>query len=166
MLDLTIRIMREEDVTQRYVEWFSREDVTVYSDNQYRSFSLLGQKEYVVNASLNPNLDLYGAFDGDKHIGCITISGIQSFHRRAEIAYVVGEEGYSGKGVATYLVSDISDKARNLYNLHKLFAGCSDRNMASKKVLERNGFTLEGVRKDHLFYNNSWQDQLDYGLIL
>ena len=39
-------------------------------------------------------------------------------------------------------------------------------NVASQEVLEKNGFTLEGRRRAHLYYNENFYDQLDYGLVL
>ena len=52
------------------------------------------------------------------------------------------------------------------YKLNKLFAGVADKNLGSKKVLEKNNFKLEGIRKKHLFINNKFYNQLDYGLLL
>ena len=56
--------------------------------------------------------------------------------------------------------------AKKKYKLNKLFAGVADKNLASKKVFEKNNFKLEGIRKKHLFINNKFYNQLDYGLLL
>ena len=55
---------------------------------------------------------------------------------------------------------------KSKYKLNKLHASLDSSNFKSKKVLEKNGFVLEGIRKKHLFYNKEFFDQLDYGLIL
>ena len=39
-----IKILQPEDVSEDYVNWYSNKQVINYSDNQYRSFSLEGQK--------------------------------------------------------------------------------------------------------------------------
>ena len=39
-----IKILQPEDVSEDYVIWYSNKQVINYSDNQYRSFSLEGQK--------------------------------------------------------------------------------------------------------------------------
>jgi len=161
-----LKILEVDDVTQAYVDWFSDPKVIEFSDNQYRQFSLAEQRRYVEEVLKRTDTDLFGIFDGSLHIGNLVISDFLSVHRRAEITYVVGERAYWGKGVASEAISQIINKAKNEYKLNKLFAGCADGNEGSKRVLMRNGFELEGVRKGHLFYNNAWMDQCDFGLIL
>ena len=163
---LKISILQVDQVTQKYVDWFSDNEVVKYSENQHRKFSLEGQINYVASCLKNPSLDLYGIFDDDSHIGNIALSNINSVHMVAEITYVVGERLYWGKGVATFACKEIIKLAKSQYNLHKVFAGVSEQNVSSKRVLEKNKFVLEGRRTDHLYFNGSFQDQLDYGLIL
>ena len=163
---MEIRILKPSDVSESYVEWFSNKEIVRYSDNQYRSFSIKGQRLYVENCLKNKEIRLYGIFIEEIHIGNIVLNGIGSIHKRAEITYVIGEQKYWGKGITTKAISTIINISRAEYNLNKLFAGIAEKNIGSKKVLEKNGFNLEGIRKKHLYYNNDFQDQLDYGLIL
>ena len=111
-------------------------------------------------------MDLYGIFNEKLHIGNILINGLNSFHKRAEITYMIGNTLYWGKGVGTYAVSSIINLARDKYNLKKLIASSAKENVGSCKILEKNGFILEGKRHKHLFFNNRFYDQVDYGLIL
>ena len=97
---------------------------------------------------------------------CGIIDGINSFHSRAEITYLVGNKNYWGNGVGFFAVSEIIKISKNFYKLNKLFAGIAENNIASRKVLEKNGFSLEGKKFDHLFYNGEFHNQLDFGLIL
>jgi ribosomal-protein-alanine N-acetyltransferase len=87
-------------------------------------------------------------------------------HKKAEITYVVGDRKYWGKGVGSFAVLEITKKAINIYKLNKLFAGVVDANVGSRRVLEKNGFVLEGTRIKHLFYDGKFYNQLDYGLLL
>ena len=43
---------------------------------------------------------------------------------------------------------------------------CKEREFAAPGTDLKNGFTLEGRRKNHLFYNGKWHDQLDFGIII
>jgi len=165
-MDLNLRILQTDDVTDAYVGWYSNSDVIRFSDNQYRKFTFEGQCEYVKACLMDSNTDLYGIFDGDLHIGNIVISGLESMHKAAEITFVVGVTSYWGKGVGFYAVSSIVELAKNKYKLNKLIAGLAEGNVGSQKILERNGFVLEGKRTKHLFYNGEYYNQLDYGLIL
>ena len=161
-----LMLLKESDVTQSYVDWYSNPDVTSYSDNQYRVFTLDGQKNYVRSCLNNDDIDLYGIFDNGLHIGNIVISGLSSVHKRAEITYVVGDTGYWGKGVASYAISEIVKKSKSDYKLNRLYAGLAEGNIGSARVLEKNGFKLEGKRLNHLFYGGEFHNQLDYGLLL
>ena len=126
----------------------------------------MGQKKYVKSCYYDDDQNLYGIFDNEKHIGNILVKGLLSVHKHAEITYVVGNTTYWGKGVATFAISKIISLARSKYKLNKLFAGVADKNEGSKKVLEKNGFILEGVRKKHVYLNNKFHDELIYGLVL
>ncbi len=165
-MELNLKILQVDDVTDAYVRWYSDNEVVRFSDNQYRNFTLEGQCEYVNACLIDTNTDLYGIFDGDLHIGNILINGLESLHRRAEITYVVGVPSYWGKGVGSFAVASIVELAKNKYNLNKLIAGLAEGNLGSQKILERNGFILEGQRTKHLLYNGEYLDQLDFGLLL
>tara|TARA_B110001450_G_scaffold248042_1_gene263752 strand:- start:485 stop:979 length:495 start_codon:yes stop_codon:yes gene_type:complete len=161
-----LKILKESDVTQSYVDWYSNPDVTSYSDNQYREFTLDGQKNYVNSCLNNDDINLYGIFDNGLHIGNIVISGLSSVHKRAEITYVVGDTKYWGKGAAFFAISEIVKKSKTDYKLNRLYAGLAEKNIGSAKVLEKNGFKFEGKRLNHLFYSGQFHNQLDYGLLL
>lgn len=165
-MNINLKILKAKDVTKAYVNWFSNLVTVKYSDNQYRKFTIKSQIHYVNECHKNKNLLLYGIFVNKIHIGNVLISGLLSKHRRVEISYVIGEKDYLNKGIGTEVIKKIILICKIKYKLNKIFAGCADRNISSRKVLEKNKFTLEGVRKKHLFYNGMWNDQLDYGLLL
>ena len=73
---------------------------------------------------------------------------------------------YWGKGYANNALRLMIYKAKNEFKLNKIYASTVKENIASVKVLEKNSFKLEGQRINHLYYNQRFYDQLDYGLIL
>ena len=165
-MELNIAILQVQQVTQSYVDWYSNEEVVCYSDNQYKKFSFEGQCSYVESCLKSNDIDLYGIFDDSLHIGNVVISGLTSIHRKAELTFIVGNTRYWGKGVASFAVSKMIEIVKLEYDLNKLYAGLASGNIGSKRVLEKNGFVLEGTRKRHLFYCGEFFDQLDYGLML
>ena len=165
-MNLNIRILQLKDITKNYIEWYSDKEVTKFSDNQYKNFSLDGQYQYIATCLESSTLDLYGIFDDKFHVGNIEISNIDSTHKRAEIAYVVGEKKYWGKGIGAFAISKIIELAITKYNLNKLIAGLAEGNKGSQRVLEKNGFILEGCQKNYFFYNGIYYNRLLYGLIL
>lgn len=163
----SLRPLTESDVTQSYVDWFSDAEVTRFSNNQYRRFSMEGQRAYVRNALLDPSIMLFGVFDKmESHIGNVVLLDIDLNHRRAEITYVIGRREYWGRGVATFAVRTVIEIARTDLRLVKLSAGCASENEGSKRVLMKSGFVLEGVRKSHSCFGGIRYDQFDFGLLL
>lgn len=163
---MDLKLLKTEDVTKNYVDWFSDKDVTRYSNAQYHNFSLKGQKAYVEECLKNDDILLYGIFIDEKHIGNITLKGLLSVHKRAEVTYIIGEKKYWGKGIGSRALFKIIEIASKDLKINKLWSGVAGENIASRKILEKNNFSLEGIRKKHLFYNNNFDDQFDYGLIL
>jgi len=161
-----LNILNEHDVTQSYVNWFKNLNVTRFSKNQYRIFTLASQKNFVSSCLNNPNIDLYGIFHKDLHIGNIQINGLLNYHKNAEITYVIGNTDYWNKGAASFAISKIIEISKINYKLNKLFAGVAEDNIASIKVLKKNKFILEGKKLNHLFLNGKFCNQLEYGLIL
>ena len=75
------------------------------------------------------------------------------YRKTAEIGYFVGEE-YWGKGVATEAVRQMVDYVKKQFDVVRIFAEVFEYNKASMKVLEKNGFYLEGIRKKAVIKNN------------
>tara|TARA_Y100001958_G_C20993212_1_gene379925 strand:+ start:30 stop:533 length:504 start_codon:yes stop_codon:yes gene_type:complete len=161
-----LKLLKETDVDKNYIDWFSDEEVVRFSDNQYGKFDMSNEKEYVKNCIINTDIDLYGIFVENKLVGNISIKGIKSLHKRAEISYLIGDKKFWNKGIASTAIKEIVKKATNHYKLNKLFAGVAEENIKSIKILEKNNFVLEGKRLNHLYYNGKYYNQLDYGLII
>lgn len=163
---LKIRILRAQDITENYLRWLNDPEITKFSNNQYKNHSLEKQKKYLNDCLIDSNIDLYEIFYVNKHVGNISINDINNIHKRSEITYVLGDRSYWSKGIMSASIKIIVLKAKKDYKLNKLFASCANENFASRRVLEKNGFILEGTRKKHLLFQKKWYDQLDYGLIL
>ena len=83
----------------------------------------------------------------------------------AEIGYWIGEP-FWGKGIATHAVKLLCKYAHDELKMVKLFAGVFGGNEASKQVLLKNGFQLEGVAHKAVFKNKQFIDEYRYGKIL
>ena len=163
---LTLKVLSVRDVTIKYVNWFLDKDVVRFSNNQLKKFTLAGQKRYVNKCLKDKNLVLFGIFYEKKHIGNICLDGLTSPHGVGEITYVIGDKTFWGKGIGSLVISKIILIAKKKYKLNKLIAGVANKNFGSIKILEKNKFLLEGVKKKHLVFRNNLYNQLDFGLLL
>ena len=82
----------------------------------------------------------------------------------AEIGYVL-HQNFWGKGYGTEVVTLINQYAFATLCLHKLNARVVHENASSARVLEKNGYQLEGRLRDHYFIAQQYYDALLYGKI-
>jgi RimJ/RimL family protein N-acetyltransferase len=107
--------------------------------------------------SINFAVDLNGECIG----GC-GLNFLEKEHRYScEMGYWLGQDHW-GKGYATKVVSLLKHVAFKDHKILRLFAPVVDENIASKRALEKNGFVLEGVLKNHMFLRNKFYDECIY----
>lgn len=97
-------------------------------------------------------------------IGTVMIFNFDKEANQAEIGYVFHRDHW-GKGYGTESVCLVSDFAFEILNLHKLHGSVVDANIGSARILEKNGYKLEGRLKDHYYIENKYYDSLLLGKI-
>jgi ribosomal-protein-alanine N-acetyltransferase len=95
-------------------------------------------------------------------VGLVLQSDI--YRLSAEIGYWIGEP-YWGKGIATRAVKLITEYAFDKLKLVRIYSGVFHTNKASLRVLEKNGFSLEGVFKKSMIKNEKLLDEIRFGLV-
>lgn len=103
-------------------------------------------------------IDVDGAAAGG--IACRFAADVES--RSAELGYWLGEP-FWGSGVATEAVRLITAHVFDDLDIVRLQACIFGWNRASGRVLEKNGFQLEGVLRSAVFKDNDITDKLIYG---
>jgi RimJ/RimL family protein N-acetyltransferase len=83
---------------------------------------------------------------------------------QAEIGFTLAP-AYQGKGYATEAVRAVLDRLFRLQGLHKVTGECDARNTPSAALLERLGFTREGLLRQQTYLKGEWTDDLIYGLL-
>ena len=79
--------------------------------------------------------------------------------RSTFVSYWLAEDR-TGRGVATRAVADVLDLAFDDLALHRVDAFVRPDNLASRRVLERNGFEEIGLARRHTHVGGRWQDVL------
>ena len=75
------------------------------------------------------------------------------YRKNAEIGYFIDEE-YWGKGIATEAIRQMVDYIQKKIDVIRIYAEVFDYNKPSMKVLEKNGFYLECIRKKAAIKND------------
>ncbi|ARC47855.1 GNAT family N-acetyltransferase [Streptococcus sp. SG1] len=88
-------------------------------------------------------------------VGRINLSVLENDQKTAELGYRIGEN-YTNLGYASEAVKLVLDKAFHTYGLNKIVAGTATDNLASKRVLLKNGFTFSKIIENDLQIHNEW----------
>ena len=158
-----------EDISNKYLKWMNDLEVHKYTEQKYTKHSLINIRKFVKEKNKSKNEFLYGIFlkknNLNIHIGNIKLGPINFIHKTGEISYFIGEKELWGKGYTTLAIKEIIKIAKKK-GLKKLKAGLYEMNIGSKKVLEKNGFKIEGKFKSELIFKNKRVDHYFFGKIL
>jgi ribosomal-protein-alanine N-acetyltransferase len=98
-------------------------------------------------------------------VGQVTLSSIVSWpHLSANLGYWVAER-CCGRGVGSAAVAAVCAEAFGTLGLHRVQAGTLVDNLASQRVLERNGFRRIGLAQRYLLIAGEWRDHVLFELL-
>lgn len=104
--------------------------------------------------------------DGGKEAlaGGVTLSNVRRRAAQfANLGYWMGRD-FAGKGLMTEAVGLVTAYAFDTLGLHRVHAAFLPGNMASRRVLEKNGFREEGYAENYLQIDGKWADHVLFGL--
>lgn len=90
---------------------------------------------------------------------------VHAKHRRAELGYWIGRQ-FWGCGFATEAVLGVLRLAFEELGLHRVTAAVLGGNVASVRVLQKAGMTLEGTLREHVVKGDAFRDLEQYGILV
>jgi Acetyltransferases, including N-acetylases of ribosomal proteins len=124
-------------------------------------------KEYI-SAMLNSDKNKTYAFAitvENKVIGSIGVFRKDNIHSQtAEMGYYISE-AYWGQGYGTCAVKQVCELVFNTTDIIRIFAEPFEYNIASCRILEKSGFSLEGVLRKNAVKNGNVIDMKMYALV-
>ena len=98
-------------------------------------------------------------------LGGIGVANIRrGVAQMASLGYWIGQP-HARQGYMTESVRTVVRFGFNQLGLHRIEAVCLPTNIASKHLLERVGFTLEGYARAYLRIDGAWQDHLMFAML-
>lgn len=155
-LDFLFRIENDEqfwELSSTQVP-FSKETLENYIENSKTNIHLAGQYRFTI-CSIEDN----------KTIGFIDLFEFDSIHSRAGVGIIIQPE-YHNQGFGTDALSVLINYCRKELNLHQLYANILEHNVPSLRLFENQGFIRVGVKKDWIFYKDSYKNEIILQLIL
>lgn len=123
--------------------------------------------EYIKTVSSSPVTKVFAICieESDLHIGNISLQQISQKNQSAELAILMGEKNFWGKGYAKEAAKALIEYAFDELELHRIYCGTHIDNIAMQKLAISIGMTQEGVLKDAMYKNGRFYDIIEYGII-
>lgn len=167
-MDFILRPWRREDTA----------DVAKYADNEKIARNLrdvfphpytLADAENFINSCLeaDESRQMFRAIEVEgRAVGSIALCrGSDVYARTAELGYWLAED-YWGQGIMTRAIRQICEEGFTRWDdLVRIYAAAYAHNTASRRVLEKAGFTLEGILRQSVFKRNEVCDSCMYALL-
>ena len=147
--------LSDEDV-KRYIGWPLMNTITETHDLIDR----LLKRE-------NKGAHLYASVilrSNNKVIGNVMLFDFDDEAHHAEVGYLFSKE-YWGQGFGTQSLRLLDELAFKEMRLHKLHAKVVAENIGSLKILQKNGYDIEGQLKDHFYIDDKYHDAILLGKI-
>lgn len=161
---ITLRPLDPYFDADAFMEWYSDERVS-----KFCSWDTFTSKEAVIDHVIN-TLTFHPWHKAiclsDRPVGSISVTPFPGDNgRRAEIGYLVGS-AYWGKGIASQAVKMAANAVFVEWGqLERLEAVVDVENPASQRVLEKTGFTREGVLRKYYTLKGRPRDAVMFSLL-
>lgn len=93
-------------------------------------------------------------------IGLIDLFDFDPKNRRAGLGIVILEEQNRNKGAGAEAISVLSAYAFQNLNLRQLYANVMEDNKASIHLFKKLGFVVVGVKKDWIYFNGAFKNEI------
>jgi len=99
-----------------------------------------------------------------KLIGIIGHYRIQPENHRCEIGYMILSQ-YNGQGIVTEAIKAVLEYGFEDMNMHSIEAVIDPDNIASERVLQKNGFVKEAHLLENEYYDGKFWDTVIYSIL-
>ncbi|MDD5254319.1 MAG: GNAT family N-acetyltransferase [Candidatus Nanoarchaeia archaeon] len=100
----------------------------------------------------------------NKLVGLVSLFHVHKNNKNAELGYWLGKN-YWGKGIMSEAVKLIIKFGFEELKLHRIYAEAFEENIASRKVLEKAGFKLEGIRIESRYKYKKFHNNYEFGIL-
>lgn len=157
---VTLRAREPEDAPFLYV-WQSDPETMTWWDRIYPVLPAEQLAERIVAAG-TPSFDTPSFVIADRAtgtpVGWCGLHHVSGLHRNAELAVMVGDAAFRGRGYGTDAVRTLCRFAFDRMNLVRVSLTVFPGNAGARRVYERLGFAEEGVQRRAFWKRGEWHD--------
>lgn len=103
-------------------------------------------------------------FHSGRPVGIIGLSDIDYLDHKCHVGYWIGRK-YWGKGLVSEALALVTEFARSVLSMHRIYTGVLEFNTASMTVLLKNGYTVEGIEREAMFWDGKYWSFLRFSRI-
>ena len=165
---LTLKALDPDKISENYIGWLKDPEIYQFLETRHSEQNIETITSFVRSINESNHSWLFGIFlsDTEAHIGNIKIGPINPCHLYADLSYFIGEKKHWGKGYATEAIQAMLHFSFSELQLHRVQAGCYEKNIGSSVALTKAGFQLEGVnRAKFRDMNDQWQDGKEFAIL-
>lgn len=161
--NIYLRGLEQKDLDGPYAEWLNDQESDVFTGHaiwpntseKMRTFfeSTRGGKNDLVLAIIDKATET--------HIGNVGLHNINWLHRNAKLAILIGDKSKRGKGRGAEVVEMICNHAFDRLNMHRVYLGVREDNVAAIKAYTKSGFMEEGRLRQAIFSKGRFYDVIN-----
>lgn len=108
----------------------------------------------------------FGLLVDEQFVGQVTVGAIaRGSANSAYLGYWIAKS-HAGRGIMPTALALVVDHCFAAAGLHRVEANIRPENVASRRVVEKLGFRLEGTRERYIHIAGAWSDHLSYALTI
>jgi len=132
------KIRNYRHIEKEWIKWLNDKTLNKYSLKKKNYHTIETQKKFLQKKISDKKNIIFRVYLGNNFIGICEIDNIGI--TQCEIKYMIGNKKYLKKGHGSSLIKKMVFFCKNTLKVKKIFAGVVDKNIASLKVLKKNGF--------------------------
>lgn len=166
---VVLRPVRRSDL-ENYLKWVNDMEVTQYL-TLYLSITEMAEEKYIEEMGTTglgkDAIFIIEALEGEKKkpIGCVELGDLDNKNHNAVFGIVVGEKEYWSSGYGTEATRLIIKYGFEQLNLHRISSFVYAFNERSRRLHTKVGFKEEGLRREFIFKNGEYHDEVMFGLL-
>ncbi|PKB18189.1 GNAT family N-acetyltransferase [Flavobacterium sp. 5] len=150
----TLLVLRSNEQVMKYIP-------RPYLKTKEEALELIAMFDDKIENGIGINWGITFLNDPEKILGIIGHYRMKPEHYRAEVGYMLFPE-YNGKGIVSEALRKVVEYGFNEMKLHSIEAILDPENIASEKVLLKNGFVKEAHLIENEFYEGRFLDSMIY----
>ncbi len=128
---------------------YSKQVLSLYLDNAHRDIYDVKQLRLCICSIKN-----------DTVLGLIDLFDFDPKNNRAGVGIVVLKNTDKNKGIGSESLTLLCNYTKNVLNLRQLYANVLEGNEASIHLFQKHGFRKIGVKKDWIYSNGSYKNEI------